>query len=476
MRRIVASKEKVLLVEDSESLAAIYQEYLKDESIDLSHVATGQAAKEAIEARTPAVILLDLKLPDISGEEILRWVRKRGFQTSVIVISAYGSVDVAVDTMRLGAQDFLEKPFDASRLITTLRNMLENTRLKNLVENFTQTFDRNSYHGFIGSSLAMQTVYQIIESAAPSKATIFITGESGTGKEVCAEAIHKQSRCSTGPFIALNCGAIPRDLMESEIFGHVKGAFTGASGERQGAASLANGGTLFLDEIGEMDLDLQTKLLRFIQSGIIKKVGGSKDEKVDVRFICATNRDPMEEVIAGRFREDLYYRLNVVPLNLPPLSERGEDVIVLAKHFLKLYAEEDEKTFNEFSNDVELSLRCYNWPGNVRQLQNVIRNIVVLHNGTIVLQKHLPPPLDSVLGNEGKAVIQCTSPENNTAIFTMPGQPNATVAQDIKPLAEIERDAIENAVEFCDGNIPKAAALLEVSPSTIYRKRQSWGE
>ena len=215
-----------------------------------------------------------------------------------------------------------------------LNNVLENARLKTIVDEFASTFERNHYHNFIGASLPMQAVYQIIDSAAPSKATVFITGESGSGKEVCAEAIHKQSRCKDGPFIAINCGAIPKDLMESEIFGHVKGAFTGGASERQGAASQANGGTLFLDEIGEMDMDLQTKLLRFVQSGVIKKVGGSKEEKVDVRFICATNRDPLEEVNAGRFREDLYYRINVLRIHMPPLRERLECIEPLSYHFL----------------------------------------------------------------------------------------------------------------------------------------------
>lgn len=467
----MAQKPKVLLVEDSLSLVVTYQEYLRAEAIDLITVNSGQEAKDVIAKTLPEVTLLDLKLPDIAGEDILHWIIKENLPTAVIIITAHGSVDIAVEMIHLGAQDFLQKPFDATRLKTTLHNVLENIRLKHLVENFATTFERDHYHGFIGASLPMQAAYQIIDAAAPSKATVFITGESGTGKEVCAEAIHKQSRCKDGPFIALNCGAIPKDLMESEIFGHIKGAFTGAASERQGAASMANGGTLFLDEIGEMDFDLQTKLLRFIQTGIVKKVGSNKEEKVDARFVCATNRDPLEEVEAGRFREDLYYRLNVVPLHLPPLRERGDDIMLLAKHFLKLYTKEDRKSFKDFSDEVDLTLRQYRWPGNVRQLQNVIRNIVVLHNGDTVQQKHLPPPLDSV--SPGDTDLQTHAPAYNSEIL-VPTTALQRKTPGVKPLADVEKEAIEQAIDYCDGNIPKAAALLEVSPSTIYRKKQSW--
>lgn len=458
---------KVLLVEDSAPLAAVYLEYLKKENIYASHVETGSAAKSIISNSPPDLVLLDLKLPDMEGQEVLRWMRGEGFPTSVIVITAHSSVDVAVGIMREGAEDFLEKPIDANRLITTVSNVLERHRLKHLVQDIQNTFERERYHGFIGASLPMQAVYRIIDAAAPSKATVFITGESGTGKEVCAEAIHKQGQRNKAPFVALNCAAIPHDLMESEIFGHVKGAFTGASSDRKGAASQADGGTLFLDEVCEMDLDLQSKLLRFIQTGTFQKVGGNKVDAVDVRFVCATNKDPMKEVNEGRFREDLYYRLHVVPLQLPPLRERGDDIIKIARTFLTSYSQEENKSFSSFSPEVEVILRRYDWPGNVRQLQNVIRNIVVLHNQEVVEKSCLPPPLDSALeelnvaqGMEQKQV-EVTIPDNEAMI---------------RPLAVVEREVIELAISQCNGNIPKAATLLEVSPSTIYRKKQAWDE
>lgn len=458
-------KPTLLLIEDSPPEAMIFKQYLKDEMIELTHVTTGEEAKNHISSKLPDLILLDLQLPDMTGQEILHWMNEEGFESSVIVVTGHSSVDVAVEVMQKGAEDFLEKPVNANRLQTTIRNQLERNRLQNIVDDFKIKFDRKNYHGFIGSSLPMQAVYRIIDAAAPSKATVFITGESGTGKEVCAEAIHKQGERAKKPFVALNCAAIPHDLMESEIFGHIKGAFTGASSDRSGAASQADGGTLFLDEIGEMSMDLQTKLLRFIQTSSFQKVGGSKVEKVDIRFICATNRDPLESVAEGKFREDLYYRLHVVPLHLPPLRERGDDILEVAKNFLLTYAREEGKSFVEFSPEVEVILRSYSWPGNVRQLQNVIRNIVVLHEDKAVNQTHLPAPLNTSL-NELE-ISQLVQPLQQT-------ESRSTVFSDIIPLADVEKETIERAIELCDGNIPKAAALLDVSPSTIYRKKQGW--
>ena len=445
----------------------MYMEFLRSEPFKVTHTATGEEAKASIHSSPPDVILLDLKLPDIPGQEILEWVNDQGFPCAVIVMTAHGSVDVAVEVMQMGASDFLQKPFDGTRLVTTVKNVLEKNQLRHLIEDLQNTFERKSYHGFIGMSLPMQAVYKTIDAVAVSKATVFVTGESGTGKEVCAEAIHLAGPLKDKPFIALNCGAIPKDLMESEIFGHVKGAFTGAVAERKGAALQADGGTLFLDEIGEMDFELQTKLLRFIQTGIVKKVGGSKDVKVDVRFICATNRDPLVEVKEGRFREDLYYRLNVVPIHLCPLRDRGPDILLLAQHFLNVASEEESKAFKGFSPQVECVLNAYGWPGNIRQLQNVIRNIVVLHNAEVVEVEHLPPPLNSL---DTSTTVAGSAVVNPVQVVSDALQ----TADVIRPLAVVEREVIEHAIRVCDNNIPRAAALLEVSPSTIYRKKQGW--
>ena len=320
--------------------------------------------------------------------------------------------------------------------------------------------------GFVGASVTMQSVYRTIETAAPSRATIFITGESGTGKELCAEAIHRLSGRQRQQLVALNCAAIPKDLMESEIFGHVKGAYTGAVSERIGAAGRAHGGTLFMDEVCEMELELQSKLLRFLQTGCFQKVGSSVTEQVDVRIVCATNRDPLQEVAAGRFREDLYYRLHVIPLHLPPLRERGDDVLRIAEVFLQDFSREEGKRFLRFSEPARKALLSYPWPGNIRQLQNVIRQIVVLHDGTDVMFDMLPDALRSPKDARGEPLVASVT-SGEISLPVMDKSP-------VRPLSEVERTAILHAIEVCHGNIPQASRLLEVSPSTLYRKLQGW--
>jgi DNA-binding NtrC family response regulator len=468
-----STKPYVLLVEDTPSLARVYLQYLRDEPIELEHLDTGAKALAALEERTPQAILLDLKLPDMDGMDILKRVQSDKLPTAVVVVTAHGSVNIAVAAMRGGAYDFLVKPFNADRLLVTLRNALERQRLAETVETFREEFARDSYFGFIGSSLPMQAVYRIIDSAAASKATVFITGESGTGKEVCAEAIHSKSPRREKAFVALNCGAIPRELMESEIFGHVKGAFTGASNDRDGAATLADGGTLFLDEICEMEPALQVKLLRFVQTGTYQKVGGSKTDKTDIRFICATNRDPLNAVEQGDFREDLYYRLNVIPIALPPLNERGEDLIDIARRFLVAFSHEENKRFSRFAPDVEDTFRAYEWPGNVRQVQNVVRNIVVLNDAEVVTIDMLPSPLREIAaGDATKKTVEPAAVEPMEEAGRHTGE--SPSPDEILPLWQLERDAIERAIEICAGNIPKAAACLGISASSIYRKRQAW--
>lgn len=448
----------LLMVEDTASVAVLYRSYLTPLGIDINIVGTGREAIESLTFRTPDLILLDLRLPDMTGMDVLYAVKQTHPEVPIIFMTAHGSIDTAVEAMRHGAQDFLIKPCEADRLRVTVNNAIRQaTKLKN------EAGDPNNqkYQGFIGSSHTMQAVYRTIDSAASSKASIFITGESGTGKEVCAEAIHAASKRGDKPFIAINCAAIPKDLIESELFGHVKGAFTGAATDRQGAAELADGGTLFLDELCEMDLDLQTKLLRFIQTGTFQKVGSSKMKSVDVRFVCATNRDPWKEVQEGRFREDLYYRLYVIPLHLPPLRDRGEDVIEIAYSLLGFMSHEEGKDFIRLAPEVVDRFNHYEWPGNVRQLQNVLRNVVVLNNGKEIDLDMLPPPLNQPNDN----LIRVQKLEQDVASLTV---------QDIFPLWMTEKVAIEQAIEACNGNIPKAAGYLDVSPSTIYRKLQAW--
>lgn len=461
----------ILIIEDSASLASLYQTYLEGAGYQVQWADSGETAISLLRRKAAAIVLLDLKLPDMDGMEILRHIRREQLPSEVIIITAHGSINTAVSAMQEGAFDFVIKPCDASRLLATVANAVKHHALQLVVESVRDDFGRTHYEGFIGESLPMQAVYRIIDSAASSSATVFITGESGTGKEVCADAIHKRSPRARNPFVALNCAAIPRELMESEIFGHIKGAFSGAHSNRLGAASLADGGTLFLDEICEMDLELQTKLLRFIQSSTFQRVGSSKLETVNVRFICATNRDPWAEVQAGRFREDLYYRLHVIPIHLPPLRERETDIKLIMEHFLVRFAREENKEFVQFSREAQSAMLGYDWPGNVRQLQNVVRNIVVLNQGREVLPAMIPPPVQRMVRET--PVISATASPLNTGDIATPAVAGASDTS-IKPLWLVEKDAIERAIALCDGNIPKAAALLEVSASTLYRKREKW--
>jgi two-component system, repressor protein LuxO len=319
----------------------------------------------------------------------------------------------------------------------------------------------------IADSLPMRQLLQRMEAAANSRAPVFITGETGTGKELCAAKIHTMSSRAAGPFVALNCGAIPRDLLESELFGHIKGSFTGAVSDRKGAAALAQGGTLFLDEICEMDSAQQVKLLRFLQSGTIQPVGSAHPQPVDARIICATNRAPQAEVRSGRFREDLYFRLYVLPIHLPPLRDRSGDILALAYSFLRTYASEEGKSFQRFEASAEAALTTYSWPGNVRELQNVIRQAVVLNQGDELTIDMLCLPM---VNSPGQVY---TGPDTD-------GLRRMHVAMSLPPaffgreLWRIERDIIEGTVAACGGSVPRAAKMLGLSPSTLYRKRENW--
>jgi DNA-binding NtrC family response regulator len=468
---------RVLVVEDTPSMAALYRAYLERDGHAVTVAGTGGDALARLQQDPPEVMVLDLNLPDLNGRELLAETRRLELPTAVIVVTADGALSTAVAAMREGAYDFLVKPFSAERLNTTVRNALERSRLRTTVAELRDEFGRHRFCGFIGASLAMQGVYRTIESAAPSNATVFVTGESGTGKELAAEAIHQLSPRRGKPFVAINCGAIPENLIESEIFGHVKGSFTGAVADRPGAARQADGGTLFLDEICEMQTDLQSKLLRFLQTGTLRAVGGTKLEKVDVRIVCATNRDPMAEVRAGRFREDLYYRLHVIPLELPPLREREGDVLLIAGAFLERYAKEERRRFRGFDQAAEAALAAYPWPGNVRELQNVIRRAVVMHDGEAMTAAMLP----LARGDLPASARAPSLPASVAAAAPAPAGP-ATRSDfadwhsegDIVALWRVEKAAIDRAIALCQGNIPRAAAFLGVSPSTIYRKKQAW--
>ncbi len=331
------------------------------------------------------------------------------------------------------------------------------------------TKNHSRFRGFIGTSKAMQEVYEKIENAAPSDSSVFITGEPGTGKRVCAEAIHLLSTRADKPFIKISCASIPFKHMESVLFGHQNGPLSEANPDYAGAIEQAEGGTLFIDEITEMNLDTQSKLLHFLQDFTFYKTGSGHKEKSDVRMICTTNRDPLSEIAKGLFREDLYYRLHVIPISMPPLRKRGEDALDIALALLRQYGEEEGKSFKSFSEDAEYLLKSYSWPGNIHELQNVIKNVVLMNDQEIVGVDLLP----SMIRKQSSFSVRPMEAANRS-LSVVAGTDMSLNSKLIRPLLETEREAIENAIFYCDGNIPRAAALLEVAPSTIYRKKSQW--
>lgn len=455
---------EILLIEDTASLQLVYASVLRNGGHRVQSASNAAEGADKFRQMQPPVVILDLMLPDRDGLDLMAEMLAKRPETRVVVVTANGSINKAVEAMRLGAYEFLVKPFDETRFLSAVDNALADYAPGTTSAAVPQSSP--ALNGFIGSSGPMQDIYQRIVSVSRSMATVFITGESGTGKEVCAQAVHDTSNRAAKPFVPLNCGAIPTDLLESEVFGHLKGSFTGAIQDKPGAAAAADGGTLFLDEICEMDLNLQTKLLRFLQTSTIQPVGAPRPRKVNVRIICATNRNPLEEVRKGRFREDLYFRLQVVPIHLPPLRDRGEDAILIARDALARFSAEEGRRFTDLAPEVQDLFRSLPWPGNVRQLLNVLRNIVVLNDGPVVTSAMLPLEIM----HHGEAVSQ--SPRTET--FITPN-PNVTLHGLIgRTMAEIEQLVIEETISQHGGSIPKAARVLDLSPSTIYRKRENW--
>lgn len=473
----------LLIAGNTASQTLQYASYLEAQGLGVRCVYTGSDIITSLRDRQTDLIVMDMALPGGDALWVLDHLGLLGFTGKAIVLIA-DETDPRLDLVA-GRAVLLLKPAGMAKLHQAVALLLSH-ETASLPEDLAGTLTAENagadkarrppeFGGFIGTSPAMQALYEQIQNGARSTATVFITGESGTGKEVCAQAIHKYSQRAEQSFVPLNCAAIPRDLLESEIFGHVRGAFTGAVADRDGAAAMADDGTLFLDEIGEMDKDMQTKLLRFLQDGTFQRVGGNRLERVDVRIICATNRDPWAEVKAGRFREDLFYRLHVIPIAMPPLRMRGGDIIDIAQTLLLRYAAEEGRRFRGFSPDAEHVLSRYPWPGNIRQLQNIIRHAVVMNDGIALNASMLPAHLRQLPEDrkDGHAAFGGGLPVRS------PGDPDGSArisndAAPIVPLHIIERRAIERAICACHGNIPRAAALLQVSPSTLYRKKAQW--
>ncbi|WP_374666889.1 sigma-54-dependent transcriptional regulator [Ramlibacter sp.] len=470
---------RVLIVEDVLPLSIQYRAHAKALGVETVVAASAAEAQREVAKGPWHAALVDINLPDGSGFEVMQWLLRRWPACAVIVVTGEDSMDNAVRAAHAGAMDFLEKPVDPDRLQITLRNGLQAARLAQQVEALAPT-QRERFHSFVGRSAAMQSVYRMIETVAASRAPVFIHGESGTGKELAAEAIHACSARAKAPLVTLNCAAIPKDLIESELFGHIKGAFTGATADRNGAFLEADGGTLFLDEIAELDINVQAKLLRALQTGEVRRLGENRARTVDARIVCASHRDLYEQVRLGRLREDLFYRLYVVPIELPALRERGEDVLLIAQAMLEKYAREDGKGFRGFSDEAQARLVAHTWPGNVRELINVIRAVVALHDGATV-EADMLPPLQARAAAEALA-SPVTRPA--PAAPSMPvaeaasANPQALPAREgtlrIRPLAEVEREAIQQALQAFGGNITHAARALGINASTIHRKMARW--
>ena len=454
------AKNTVLLIEDTPSLQLIYRSVLSGAGHDVRVASSAAEGMTSFVQTGAQVVLLDLGLPDRDGLELMAEMMAIRPETRVIIITANGSINKAVEAMRAGAHEFLVKPFDEARFLNAVGNAIERSQTRNLAAKVPVQA------GFIGASEVMGRIHAKINSVANSMATVFITGESGTGKELCALAVHGNSPRAKGPFIALNCGAIPHDLLESEVFGHVKGSFTGAISDKPGAATAADGGTLFLDEICEMAPALQTKLLRFLQTSTVLPVGATRPIKVNVRIVCATNRDPLDAVRRGQFREDLYYRLFVVPIHMPPLRERGDDVIEIAEAALSRFAEEEGRSFAGLTPAVATLFRSLPWPGNVRQVLNVIRNVVVLNQGGVVTLQMLPEDIVRLVEVPSTLPAVTATPEADLQVEALLG----------RPLAEVERIVVTATLARHGGSVPKAARVLDLSPSTLYRKLEAWAK
>ncbi len=458
-----SDRTRLLVADDDAALVRRLSAAFAHMSVGIDMITASDPAQAEAALRAGDVDLILMRF-ELDTESLSLVERLRTLSPApLIVLSSAGSVSLAVEAMRRGASDFLVKPVAPEMLARRLLARLNDPAPRERGDAMPKAAASADFEGFVGRSDVMKAVYAQIERVATSRAPVFVSGESGTGKEVAAEAVHARSRRAKGPFIAINCAAIPRDLMESEIFGHVRGAFTGATDDRPGAAELASGGTLFLDELCEMDMGLQAKLLRLIQTGELRRVGDSHVRPVDVRFVCATNRDPQAEIAAGRFRQDLYYRLHVLPIALPPLRQRAGDVIRLARAFLARFSAEEGRAFEGFAPEVELRLALHDWPGNVRELQNVLRRIIVLNDARFVTVEMLPDEMTR--SREAARHMPVMDPA--------PGRIERRRSA-IEPLWVQEQRIIEEAVAACGGNTARAAAALGISASTIYRKRQAW--
>ncbi len=440
----------ILVVDDDTGVRESFEAVLAKD-YDLLFATQGPEALRILSTQEVNLVLLDIRMPGMDGIEVLRRIKELNEQTDVIVVTAVKSLKTAVEAIKLGAFDYITKPFDIHEILALIKRVVEKQELMKEVLYLRSEVAEHRFENLVGRNARMQEIYALITRIADNNATVILSGESGTGKEVLARAIHQQSNRNHRPFVAVNCAAIPSELLESELFGHEKGSFTGAIATKVGKFELATGGSLFLDEVGSMRLDLQAKILRALQEREIERVGGTRTIKIDVRVIAATNLDLKKAVEEGTFREDLYYRLNVVPITLPDLKDRQDDVPLLANHFVQKFARESNLNIREISKEAMGILLSYPWPGNVRELENVIERAVTLGRGPAIQPGDLPPHLAGGAGPVEKALAQ------------------------VATLEDLERDYIRAVLRGTKGHQIRAAAILGIDRRTLYRKIRRYG-
>ena len=453
-------RERILVVDDEENMVHFLTKLLGAEGFDVEGVRTGEAALDRLRATFFELILTDLKLPHTDGIKILKEARELHPETVIILITAYGTIESAIEAMRAGAYDYVTKPFRAGEILQVVNKALERVRLRREVIQLRQAVEqRFGLAGMVGKSAKMREVYTQIEKVAAARGAVLIQGESGTGKELVAKAIHFSSSRKSGPFVVIDCGAIPEALQESELFGHEKGAFTGAIATKRGLFEEAHGGTLFLDEVADLAPGLQAKLLRALQDGGIRRVGGTKTLYVDARAIAATNRDLAAEVRERVFREDLFYRLNVFPIFLPPLRERREDLPLLVDHFLDHLDQEGRKTPKRFSPDALRAMMVYPWPGNVRELEHAIERAALLSEGEVITTHDLPQEI--------------LAPKDELTVI-LPGSPVSLKETIGRVVREVEARLIRRALAQSGGNRTEAARILGISRRALLYKLKEY--
>jgi two-component system nitrogen regulation response regulator NtrX len=445
----------ILVVDDEPGVRSSISGVLQDEGFDVDTAGTGEECLEKANDARFDVIVLDIWLPGLDGLTTLQRLRERQIDSQVVIISGHGNIESAVRAIKMGAFDFIEKPLSLEKTVLVVRNALRQRDLEAENRVLRAKVDRQQHYTMVGESPAMNRLRQEVELAAPTNGRVLILGENGTGKELVARMIHQTSRRKAGPFVEVNCAAIPEDLIESELFGHVRGAFTGSVADKPGRFEQANGGTIFLDEIADMSLKTQAKVLRVLQEQVMERVGGTQRIKVDVRVLAATNKDLPSEIRAGHFREDLYFRLNVIPIFVPPLRDRQQDIPLLAEHFMALLAAEDGKRPKRLAPEAAARLQQHTWPGNVRELRNIIERMLIFVQGDTITAQDL-----GFLGRDGIP----EAPASHGAVVPL------SDARD-----QFEKDYILKVLAAQNGNMSRTAEVLGVERSNLYKKLRAFG-